>query len=444
MRFPHPLALLVACVFVAAALTHVLPAGEFDRRDDPATHRRVVVAGTYHAVERQPVGLPQALVAIPKGMAAAGSVIFFVFLIGGAFAVVDRTGALKGGVEWLVGRFGRREALVIPLVSLAFAAGGALEHTKEEVVALMPAILLLTSRLGLDAVTAVAISLGAAFVGAAFSPIDPFQVGIAQKLAELPLLSGAAFRIAFLVPALTLWVWLTMRHAARTRPEATIVMPGGSPRLAARERAVLLLVLATFGVFVLGVMRYDWGFDEMAALFLAMGVIAGLLGGLGMRGTAEALAEGFRGMAYAALLIGFARAIFVTLEQGRVVDTIVNGLFTPLAHLPVLVSAIGMAAVQGALHVVVPSPSGQAVLTMPLLVPLSDLLGLSRQVTVLAYQYGAGLCELLTPTNGALMAVLAAADAPYEEWLKFLVKPLAALFALGCLAVGIGIAVGLR
>ena len=180
-RFPHPLTLLVGCTLLAAAASYVVPAGEFDRRDDPATGRRVAVAGTYHRVPPHPVGPFAAVIAIPRGMADAGAVIFFVFLVGGAFAVVDQTGALRWGVDRLARGLARRETLVIPISCLAFAAGGALEHMSEEIIALIPVMLVLTRSLGMDALTAVAMSLGAASVGAAFSPIDPFLVGIAQK-----------------------------------------------------------------------------------------------------------------------------------------------------------------------------------------------------------------------------------------------------------------------
>jgi uncharacterized ion transporter superfamily protein YfcC len=148
-------------------------------------------------------------------------------------------------------------------------------------------------------------------------------------------------------------------------------------------------------------------------------------------------------MAYAGLLIGFARAIFVTLEQGRIVDTIVHGLFAPVARLPLGLAAVAMLGLHTIVHVPVPSPSGHAVLTLPILVPLADLLGLSRQVTVLAYQYGGGLCELLTPTNGALMAILAAAQVRYEDWLRFALPLLLVLLTLGAAAIGLGAAVGL-
>ncbi|PYO95673.1 MAG: YfcC family protein [Gemmatimonadetes bacterium] len=431
-------------ILLAAAASHVLPPGEYDRRDDPATGRRVVVAGTYHAVAARPVGIFQTLVAIPRGMADAAAVIFFVFLIGGAFTVVDETGALRQGVDWLVRRFGHSAALVVPSASLAFALGGVLDNMKEEIIALVPVMLLLARRLGYRPVVAVAMSLGAAAVGAAFSPINPFQVGIAQQLAQLPLLSGSRYRIAFLAAALGVWIWGTSRYAARTQSAPTSEPEPTAGTLDGRRGAVLTLVLVTFVALVVGVLRFGWGFNEMAALFFAMGVVAGLVGGLGVGGTADALVAGFRSMAYAALLIGFARAIFVTLEQGRIVDTIVHGLFTPVAQLPVALAALGMMLVHGLVHIPVPSPSGHAVLTLPILVPLADLLGLSRQVTVLAYQYGGGLCELLTPTNGALMAILAAAEVRYEDWLRFALPVLLGLYALAAAAVGLGVAIALQ
>jgi uncharacterized ion transporter superfamily protein YfcC len=269
-------------------------------------------------------------------------------------------------------------------------------------------------------------------------------VGIAQKLAELPLLSGSAFRMVFLVIALALWIAVTMREALRRRQVPATSEQTGAPLLDRRYATILVLVIATFGVLIYGLLALDWGFNEMSALFFIMGIGAGLIGRLGWTGTADAYVQGFRDLAFAALLIGFARAIYVVLDQGRIIDTIVNGLFTPIADLPLALSALGMMVVQGFIHVFVPSVSGQAVLTMPVLTPLSDLLGLSRQVAVLAYHYGAGLCDLITPTNGALLALLAAGGVRYEEWLRFAFKWYAALMALGGIAVVAGILGGLR
>lgn len=445
VKFPHPLVLMLGGILLAAALTWILPAGEYTRQHDPVTNRDVVVAGTYHLLQAQPVGLFGALVAIPQGMIAAADVVFFVFLIGGSFAVVERTGALARGMNALVRVLeGRRQALVIPIVSIAFATGGALEHMQEEIIALVPTLLLLTRRLGYDPLVAVAMSIGAAAVGAAFSPIDPFQVGIAQKLAHLPLLSGAGFRTVFLAIALVIWIWATMRFANRTKGPVEDTNVGAAESSSIRSIIVLAVVVASFAMFVYGVFALGWDFTQMAGLFFLMGVIAGLVGGLRIEGTAEAFVDGFRGMAYAALLIGFARAISAVLEQGKVVDTIIHALFTPLGHLPVLASAIAMMIVQLLIHVPVPSVSGQAVLTVPVLSPLADLLGMQRQVMVLTYQYGAGLCELLTPTNGALVAILTAAGVSYERWIRVTISFLLVLAALSLVAIVTAVFIGLR
>jgi uncharacterized ion transporter superfamily protein YfcC len=447
LRLPHPLILLVFCIGLAAALTWVLPAGEYERREDKEAGREVVVAGTYHQVPASPVDAFDTLVAIPKGMEDAGSIIFYVFLVGGAFAVVERTGALATLVEGLVRRLANRGIWAIPIVGFAFAWGGILIQMQEELIAFVPVLLLLVRRLGFNALTAVAISLGAAAVGASFSFINPFQVGIAQKVAQLPSLSGWGFRSAVLAFAWLIWIGGTMRFARRSRnaPEPVVAGPEAvAPAAGWRQTVVLALVIVTFVLFVIGVKQLSWDFDQLSALFFLMGVAAGLVGGLGLSGTAEGYVEGFRSMAFAGLLIGFARAIFIVLDQGHVVDTIVHGLLTPIAALPTTLSALGMMAFHALVHLPVPSTSGQAVLTLPLLVPLSDLIGLSRQVTVLAYQYGAGLCELVTPTNGALMAMIAASGVRYEEWLRFVVPIVGALVALAALAISVAVATGLR
>lgn len=451
-KLPHPLVLLAICILIAGALTHLVPAGTYERRDDPATGREMVVPGTYTQAAPNPLGPLAIALSVPKGIIDAADVLAVVFLVGGAFVVIERTGVLHAALAWLVGRLRRREALAIPIVCIAFAAGGALENMQEEIIGLAPVLVLLATRLGFNAVTAVAMSLGAAAVGAAFSPINPFQVGIAQQAAGVPLFSGAAFRTTVLVFALALWIAGTLRYAKnanrgrvsiiQSEPDsAAAAVTAGPSRLA--TALILALVVLGFAAFILGLTRWGWGFNELSAVFLVVGILAGLIGRLGVTGTADAYVQGFRDMAYAAMLIGFARAIFVVLDEGQIIDTIVHGLFTPLQGLPRPVAALGMMAGQAAVHVPVPSVSGQAVLTLPILAPLSDLLGISRQVAVLAYQYGAGLCEILTPTNGALMAVLAAAGVRYEDWMKFAVSMWAMLTALGAVAVLTALATGL-
>ena len=229
----------------------------------------------------------------------------------------------------------RRGILVIPVASVAFALGGIMMQMQEELIAFVPVLLLLVRQLGFTPVTAVAMSLGAAAVGAAFSPVNPFQVVIAQKVAELPPASGLGFRVAFLLPALGLWIAghdvLCQAHpGVPRRPRA----PKNRFRSTGEMSTVLLAILAAFAIYIYGAQRLGWEFNELAALFFAIGVLAGLLGRLGIAGTTEAFVDGFRSMTLAALLVGFARAIYVVLNEGQIVDTIVHGLFTPIADLP--------------------------------------------------------------------------------------------------------------
>jgi uncharacterized ion transporter superfamily protein YfcC len=204
---------------------------------------------------------------------------------------------------------------------------------------------------------------------------------------------------------------------------------------------ILFLVAAPFVAYVVGVLRWDWGFNELSAAFLVAGLAVGLVGRLGLEGTVDAYLEGVRAVVGAAILVGVARAISLVLEDGRVIDTILQGLAAPLARSPRALAAVLMVPVHAILHVPVPSVSGQAVLTMPVMVPLSDLLGFSRQATVLAYQTGAGLTELWTPTNGALMAVLLAAGVPFGKWLRFAVPMVLVLTAVGIVGIVLALSI---
>jgi uncharacterized ion transporter superfamily protein YfcC len=433
MRLPHPIVLLLGGIAVAAALTWMLPAGEFDRRDDPATRRRVVVAGTYHRVAPAPVGPFSAVVAVPRGIVEAADVIAVVLFVGGAWIVVDRLGTLSAVVAALVRVLRGQGLLAIPILSVFFAVMGALENMQEEIIPLVPVLLVLGGGLGIDPIAVVAMSAGAAMIGSAFGPTNPFQAGIALKLAQLPPMAGAALRLTMFVAAVTAWIAWTLRHASRTRvaPERRTSPEGAT--LGGKHAVILAVALAPMAAYVYGALRLDWGFNELSAAFLIGGVIAGLIGGLGAGGTLAAFFDGMQAMLPAALMVGVARSISLVLADGRVVDTVLSGLASPLGRLPAAASAFLMVPVQALIHIAVPSVSGQAVLTMPLFVPLADLLSLSRQAPVLAYQTGAGLMELFTPTNGALMALLLAAGVPYQRWIRF-------ALAASVLPVAIGLA----
>ena len=441
-RLPNPSVLLLSGVLVAAALTWVLPAGQYDRRDDAATGRRVAVPGTYHSVPRAPVGLFAAAVAVPRGFVAAADVIAVIFFVGGAWFIVDRLGTLPAVVGGLVRTFGDRGLYIIPVVSAFFGVMGAVENMQEEIIPLIPVLLVLGRGLGVDAVVVVSMSMGAAMVGSAFGPTNPFQAGIAMKLAQLPLFAAGRLRLAMFVVGMIVWIAWTMRYASRNRAgrsaqslalQSTLTVPSPGTNTVARgfqpseppaadatwhprHALILAIVVAPIGAYVYGALRLDWGFNELSGAFL----IAAM-----------------REVVSAALMIGIARSISLVLEDGHVIDTILYALASALTAAPKTVAALLMVPSQALIHIPVPSVSGHAMLTVPVFVALGDLLGMSRQVPVLAYQTGAGLMELLTPTNGALMAILLAAGVPYQRWVRFTVGGVLLLAAIGILAIAV-------
>ncbi len=418
-RLPHPAVLLVAMIGLAALLTWLVPAGEYQRATDPATGRTVAVAGTYASVPAAPVGAFKAVVAIPRGFIEGADVIAAILLVGAAFFLLDRIGTLGRLLGSLVQRLGTRDQLAIPILVLFFGCMGALENMQEEIIAMVPVLLVLARRVRVDAMAVVAASAGAAIVGSAFGPTNPFQAGIALTLADLPVLQGGGLRLAMWAVGLVVWTFWIQRYVRRTSME-TMTVVEVAPEPATRKDAIgMLLVLVPLAAYVYGALNWDWGFNELSAAFLVGAVAVGIINRLGVNATTTILLEGTQALLPAALLVGLARSISLVLADGRVIDTVLHGLVTPLAGVSAHVAALAMIPVQSLVHIPVSSVSGQAALTMPIMVPLGDLLGISRQVTVLAYQTGAGLMELLTPTNGALLAVLLAAGVPFQKWVRF-------------------------
>ena len=433
LQLPHPFVLLLAAVGVAAALTWLISAGEYQRRDDPDTGRTVVIAGTYAPVAATPVGPLAALLAVPRGIIAGADVIVTILFVGGAFALLDATGALARLVGALIGVTRRPRTIVIG-VSLAFATLGALENMQEEIVALVPVLLLLSRGLGFGHVTALAMSVGAAAVGAAFGPTNPFQTGIALRFAELPALTIPGIRFGLLAAAVAVWIAWTVAMTSRDDIRQEGSAPSSGPATG-RDAVLLALVLAPFIPYIYGVLRLDWGFNELSALFLVAGFAVGFVSGRDLTTTTTGFLKGMEAMLAAALFVGVARAISLVLTDGRVIDTIVYSLAVPLAQFPGTVAALLMVPMHTLLHVAVPSVSGQAVLTMPIMAPLSDLLGVSRDAAVIAYQTGAGLSDLFVPTNGALLAMLLSAGVPYGRWLRFAVPGALLVAVIGVIGV---------
>ncbi len=425
--------LLLGCVAIAAALTWIIPPGEYQRELDAATGRTVAVAGTYRSVEASPVGAFAVAVAVPRGFVEGADVIATILFVGAAFFLLDHVGTLGRLLALLVRRLRGRGLLALPAVICFFGMMGAAENMQEEIIALVPVLLLLGRRIGVDAVTMVGASAGAAVVGAAMGPTNPFVSGIALTLADLPLLSGGLLRSSLLVVGLVVWGGWVWRHATRHRLVPEVGESTEGEEVTWRDGAAMALVLIPLGTYVVGALRWDWGFNELSAAFVVGSIGIGIVMRLGVDGTTTALLKGAQEMLPAALLVGLARSISLVLADGQIIDSILHALAQPLQSWPPLASALAMVPVQALLHIPVPSNSGQAALTMPIMIPLGDLIGLSRQAVILAYQTGGALMDLITPTNGAMLAVLLAAGVPYQRWVRF-----AAGGALLVMLVGVG------
>lgn len=433
-KFPHTLLIIIIFIVLAGVCTYVLPQGEYERRYDEATRREAVVPGSYHEVNASPLSAFQILVAIPRGIVAGGEVIALIFLVGACFYVVEKTGALREGMVLLTERLKGKEEITLILTGLFFLIGGALEGMEEEVIPLIPVLILLTRRLGYDPFVMVGTSYGSTVIGASFSPLNPFGAVTAQKIAGVPFLSSGTFQLVVLIVAFSLWMMLMIRYGSKNRIPVMTDGASSTGETSLANRVILAIVGLAFVILIVGLMNWGWSFNEMGAEFFVVAVLAGLIGKLGWNGTFSAYAEGLKEMTFASLIVGFAHGISLVLMDGKILDTIIYGLFIPMEGLPATLSAVGMMMSQFALHVVVPSYAGQAVLTIPILAPLSDLIGLSRQVCVLAFQYGAILMNMLSPTNGALMAILALSGIRYDQWLNFAIRRLMFIFIL-CIVV---------
>lgn len=439
-RLPHPAVMLFAAVVIAAICTWIIPAGEYQRALNEATGRTVVVPGTYARVEGSPVGFLGVLLAVPRGIAAGADVIATILFVGGAFVVIERLGALGRLTATLSRRLGSSGLLAIPVIATVFAVMGALENMQEEIIALVPVLLVLGRRIRVDALTMVAASAGSAMIGSAFGPTNPYQAGIAFKLAEMPLLDGAGLRVAMWVAGLAAWIAWTLRHARRNRIAASEAGIATEEFADARDYLALACTVGPIVLYAYGALAWDWGFDHLSAAAILGVLLVGVVYRLGPDRLVGDFLYGMQALLPAAMIVALARSIALVLADGQVIDTILHAAATPLAQVGPLASALMMVPVQALIHVPVSSVSGQAALTIPIFAPLADLVGLSRVVVVLAYQTGAGLMELLTPTNGALLAVLLAAGVPFQRWIRFAIGGWLLATAIGVIGIVLSIA----
>ncbi|MDD4320785.1 MAG: AbgT family transporter [Acidaminococcaceae bacterium] len=447
-KIPHTYILISFLIILAAIGTYTVPAGEFERMKDEKTGRTLVVPGTFHSVEQKPVGIFDTFMSLPKGLDAASEIIFFVLMVGAVFQVINATGTINRSINRSVEKLKGREHILVPATMLVIAAGGATFGMAEESLVFIPLAVAMAKGVGYDAVVGVAMIYLGAYVGYTAGPMNPFNTGIAQGIAELPLFSGMGFRFACMALFYVLVWWWIMRYAKKIKidPTKSVVYGLSTPaskkditfnpedKLSTKDMAILAVVLIGFAFLAWGVIKKGYYLQEIITIFIMMGIFCGFIGRLKVDEIAENFVLGAKDMVFAAICIGLARAIVVILSEGNIMDSVINGLAVIVSWLPASLSAIGMLLVQTALNFIFASGSGQAATTMPILAPLGDILGVTRQVSVLAFQFGDGITNAISPIQPVLMAAIGLAGVPYERWAKF-VWPLMVMWSL--LAAGI-------
>lgn len=453
IRVPHTLVLLFAMMVLAWGLTWIVPPGSFERVLNEAG-REVVVAGTYGAIEQAERLSPWSLLtAVPRAMADAQGIIFFVLIIGGALAVVRETGAIDAFLGRIIQQFGDRPKWLIAAGMLAFGVASATLGMAEEYIPFAAILISLCVAMRMDAVAAMGIMVVGYGIGYGLALINPFTLLIAQEVAELAPGSGLGYRLALWIPFFAIGFHHVWRYAqaVQANPSASLVYdvpdaqppePGAQISMTRRRGAVLVATLFALSLLVVGIIQFHWYLVELGAVFIGLAMIAGLVGGLSLDRIAQSFTKGSAELAGTALLIGFARSIALLLEDGQVLDTIVYALATPLSALPAELSAVGMLGIQSVLNFFIPSGSGQAFVTMPLMAPIGDLVGVSRQVAVLAFQFGDGFMNMIVPTNPVLMGIIGLAGIPYDRWFRFIFPLILKLLVAGALSLVIAVWMG--
>ncbi len=445
IRLPHTLVIVSSLIVLTLALSWLIPSGSYEHADRDG--RQVTVPGTYHQVDKIRLGPEWLMIAPIRGFLDGAQIIAFLLLIGGTFTVVQATGAIDFSIRRITAALVARptlERFLIPLLMVVFSLGGSVFGMAEETIPFILIFVPLALSLGYDSIVGVSIPFLGAAAGFAAAFFNPFTVGVAQGLVGLPLYSGLGYRVlTWFIGTGVIVAWV-MVYAARVkrRPESSPVFELDRARdlsgLSAvtstepwtgRRAAVIVIFAASMGVLIWGILEAKWFIEEIGALFLAMGLIIGVVAGLRPSAIASSFVAGAKDMVGVSLIIACGRALLIISREAQVLDTILNSSSQAISGLPGVMAAQAMFVVQSVINFFIHSGTAQAALTMPIMAPLADLVGLSRQTTVYAYQ----LCEFINPilpTSAVTMGVLAMARIPWETWARWFLPLMIVLVVL--------------
>lgn len=445
---PHTFVILFIIIAIAVALTWIIPSGEYTRIEDPVSGSTVVDANSFQYVEDVSVNPLKVPMIIVQAFADNGDLITLILLSGGAIYMLTAAGALQALVAVIVRRFSKRVEVFIPLLMLVFA----LICTTQAVntfIGFAPITVMLALSLGLDSIVGVGIILLGGAVGFSTGTLNVSTTLVAQKIAELPNYSGIGYRwVCFVVYYIVTCFWL-VRYAKKIQKNPRLSpmydldqnsqFKSGSlddfGHLDTRKSLCILALVVALVVIVYGCIELAWDFAEQSAVFLVLSVVVGFIAGFDVNRICAEFLTGTKKMLGAAFIIMFARAIGSVLNAGLITDTIVHAMAEVLTGLPAALLGVGMLAANTLINVVLTSGSGQAAAVMPIMIPLSDLLGVTRQTCILSFNFGDGFCNYILPTSTALMGILSAGNVPYDRWMSFMWKMFLIWFAVGAVLV---------
>ena len=460
IKLPHVFVLLTSVILVCSVLTYIIPSGEYERETKligtkertllkPGTYSEIpkhfsaegVVVGDNKEGKASPVSILGFLTSIPRGMEEAADIIFFIFIVGGVFGILQKTGTIIAFIQKLLELFGNSARLMVIILMIALGIGASTLGMGEEFIPLVPLFLIISKELGYDRIFGLAIVVLGAEVGFAAATTNPFTVQIAQGIAELPLGSGIEFRIMFYVVCTITSIIYLLRYGSKIKKDPSKSLMKDDDfnidelcfekiKFTSSHMTIILISFILFGIIIFAVQEFDWWINEMAGGFLLIGIVAAVISKIPINEAAKSFVKGMEEMIVAALVVGFARGVQVVMNDGMILDTLIHSAASSLKNFHEFIAAGGMLVFQTTLNFFIPSGSGQAAVTMPLMAPLADLIGLTRQTAVFAFTCGDGFSNMIIPTSGLLMAYLGVAKVNYTAWLRFALPIFLILFIL--------------
>lgn len=451
LSMPHQYVTLALITLLMVILTYVVPAGNFERRVVLVNgiERSIVIPGTYEeSSDKSPVGFLAMMLAPYNGLIQAASIVFFTMLVCPSFYLVVKTGALDGFIAMLIKIVGTKAWLIIPFFTTLFGLGGSMIVSGAEFYGFIPILAGLTVAFGYDAFVGFAIVVLGTYTGFAAATTNPFNIAIAQGIAEIPIYSGLGVRFVIFILHMTIIIIWLMAYASKVKknPETSLVKGLDlhlfdidrsnldKYKITTRHWCVFTIFLGSMIILIFGAIVYQWGLSHIVGLFLTMGLSSAFIMGWSPNKVADEFISSMSSIASCAVIAGVSRGILVVLDQGNIIDTIMNTFASSLEHLPSWLTAVGMLFTQTIINFFIPSGSGQAMTTMPIMVGISDLLGISRQVTVTAFHFGDGLSNILWPTCGTAI-VCGIIGIPMQRWWKFYVPLFCTLLGLQTLII---------